>query len=769
MKRRLRLFLLPLTLLVLAGCSDETVVDGSPCNEPPVVWLSSGPPEGSATDYRIRFNWGGWDPDGTIAFYEYAIADNESGVFIPSDTVSTPGDLKWSRVDGHDSLFTFTADQLPDSSSLDDPGPFTFERSHTFFIRAVDGEGARSRLPAYRSFTATTLSPTVFITGPPPSGLNPVEIPPIATFYWEATDPDGAGAQEPDSVRHMLLSLERFNSAPDRWAAGLEYIQQNPDADEWSKWKWYQAPDDSGQFWTTSPLNMGSYYFAVQAMDEAGAVTPVFDLATNLRRILVASDRPGPILTVYNPYMGTFRTASPSAPPVIVDMPGGLEIVFEFSATSMTYGVEIVGYRCSWNAVDPDDDDPWTPFIGETAICSTPTAYYFGTHGVLIEVIDTSGFKTRFEARINMVPFTMENDLLLVDDWVESSTCFVDNGGITPCDAEHDAFWAGVLESAAGFNPHTDVIELGGVGLNELPIQLLAKYKNVIWNATGIASGVSAAHLDDLITFRDPDQLENPGRITPNLLAMYMASGGHVLLTGNQIMTMVINLPVMEHTPLYPIIFRYELTGDQDGVYRGGGNDVGNHGVGEDSFAYNECCLNVLDQSYLQNHSQIRPDVEQLCPVVDIRDNNRVRDGMRAALPIDMTTGGGFPGLELRPEVAGAGRFHEIAGLVVDIYNPLYFSEMTPCGYVTENVPRRSCFEPIYGNGCTDATSVIHSAPVAFWTGRFEDRVPDAGGAVAARSAVWGFHPVYFQPGPVKAALEIILHDEWQLPRKVSP
>ena len=246
MRRRLRSSLLLLTLLVLAGCSDETVVDGSPCNEPPVAWLSSGPPEGSATDYRIRFNWGGWDPDGTIAFYEYASADNESGVFIPSDTVSTPGDLKWSRVNGHDSLFTFTADQLPDSSGLDDPGPYTFERSHTFFIRAVDGEGARSRLPAYRSFTATTLSPTVSITGPPPSGLNPVEIPPIATFYWEATDPDGTGAQEPDSVRHMLLPLERFNDAPDRWAAGLEYIQQNPDAEEWSGWKWYPAPGDSG-------------------------------------------------------------------------------------------------------------------------------------------------------------------------------------------------------------------------------------------------------------------------------------------------------------------------------------------------------------------------------------------------------------------------------------------------------------------------------------------------------------------------------------------
>jgi hypothetical protein len=30
---------------------------------------------------------------------------------------------------------------------------------------------------------------------------------------------------------------------------------------------------------------------------------------------------------------------------------------------------------------------------------------------------------------------------------------------------------------------------------------------------------------------------------------------------------------------------------------------------------------------------------------------------------------------------------------------------------------------------------------------------------------VWGFSPVFFQPDQVKAALQIILHDEWRIPR----
>ena len=47
-----------------------------------------------------------------------------------------------------------------------------------------------------------------------------------------------------------------------------------------------------------------------------------------------------------------------------------------------------------------------------------------------------------------------------------------------------------------------------------------------------------------------------------------------------------------------------------------------------------------------------------------------------------------------------------------------------------------------------------------------KDRLADVPGAVKARNAVWGFHPVYFEPDSVKKAIQIILHDEWKIPRK---
>jgi hypothetical protein len=111
------------------------------------------------------------------------------------------------------------------------------------------------------------------------------------------------------------------------------------------------------------------------------------------------------------------------------------------------------------------------------------------------------------------------------------------------------------------------------------------------------------------------------------------------------------------------------------------------------------------------------------------------------------------------------------SGLNCDIYNPPYFENVPKggdrtgvCNDFTETNPGRDCFKPIYANGCLDTGSAIYNAPVAFWSLTFEDRVPDAGG-VAARSAVFGFHPVYFNPSEFKQALDIILFDEWQLPR----
>lgn len=771
----------PFLVVCSFSCASDELQGPGRANEKPTVWLSGRPPEGSLVDYRLHFFWGGWDPDGRISHYEYLVTNNETGVFDPCDTAIVnpcPGREPevWNPVFGNDSIFQFTADSFVDSTNSsfrdNETDKFEFQRNHTFFLRSVDDGGLRS-IPTHISFTSRTLSPTIKVTVPRQVGLNPALVPPITTFRWTAKDfiSNEAEQQDPDSVRWIVVSTRPFGLPPytgDEWANTLDYIRRTPDAPEWSDWHYYKAPNDSGKTWTSPHLDLGPYMFAIQAKDEAGAVTPVFDEANNVRRILASARSTGPILTVTNRFIGTLVTANTKTPLTIVDLPAGIPMEFEFSANAESYGGLVSGYRYGWDILDLNDDEDWdisyTPFVGPRARSPART-FFFGGHTFHIEAIDNSGFKSRVGITINIIPFSMNNDLLFIDDVLEPelSCGWSRTSGGQPCDVEHDAFWEFVLGDLENFNPAVDVVELGVAGISEVPLQTFADYKAVIWNSVGTIGGESASGLARVIRWVDPEQQQTGGKLSPNIVALYMAAGGKVLLVGNHIMSMVVNRTTF--TPAFPIIFRYELAGNQSGRYPE--QDVGKKGVGENSFAYSECCVNVLDFATIQAPTLIRSAAAgHGCPVHQLRDHVIRTDGLRTALPLDT-----FPQLDLRPEAAGDPTkfYHESkAGLTADIFNPEYFRLETVCRGVSELFPRRPCFQPIYGNGCLNVDSRIYGETTAFWTSVFGQRVPDSGG-VAARSAVWGFQPVFFNPAQVKSALSIILFDEWNLQRVPTP
>jgi len=761
--------------VTLVGCVDN----GGDLlkNQDPTVWLSSAPPEGTVSNYTVHMYWGGWDPDGEIHYYEWAVTDNETGVFDPADTT---GADKWHKVLRNDSTFLFTADVLADSAGTDPNRllPIDFIRSHTFFLRAVDNLGLSSRTPAYRSFTSRTLSPVVDIVVPTTRGSTPAQVPPISTFQWIGKDyvSTEREVQDPDSVRWILLSTKKFDES---WAATLDYIRANPDAPEWSDWVYYRAPGDSGRSYTTAALEFGPYMFAVQVKDEAGAVSAVFDQSRNVRRLLVSTRSTGPVLNVSNKYIGTIITSSPTTPPAIIDVPANIPMSFRFSADASGYGGVASGYRYGWDIQDLSDPEQWqidfTPFVRTCGERSVPCAespersWQFDTHTFYIEVIDNSGYTSRVAITVNVLPFTMRKNILFVDDWKENSPGIIATSGGVPSDEEHDAFWLDMLSNVKGFDPLVDVVEV----LNDVPITAFSDYKTVIWEATAAYNGKTASFINNTIRFVDPTAPAATGKVTPNIVALFMYAGGHVLVCGEQIMCASINRTSFNpKIPTFPLIFRYELSGDQDGSY--GDSDVGEEGIGDLSFGYQDCCVNVLDIAYITVRNAIRKAGVQGCPVNTIRPTPQsgANDGLRVALPLDEKYV--FPTMNLREEVTQPGfRFApEVNGLNCDIYNPMYFASVPKggtsqgtCNDVAELIPARDCFKPIYGNGCLNANSRIYNAPVAFWTTKFETLVPESGG-VPARSAVMGFHPYYFKPAEMKQALEIIMFDEWKLPRK---
>ena len=763
-------FLLFLGVLALyAACSTEGTDGELSPNRPPTVWLSAGPPEGSTGKYRVQMFWGGWDPDGEIAGYEYIVTDN-AGTFDPADTVG----VDWSPVSGNDSTFTFSADQPVDTlNTTDQIAEFT--RSHTFFIRAIDSAGMRSLTPAHRSFTSRTLSPEVRITIPIKNALNPAEVPPISTFRWRAFDyvDDTLISQPPDSVQWALKSTVDYGG---NYANTLKYLQDyDASAKDWYPWVWYNAPQDSGKFWTTPPIDLGTYVFAIRAKDEAGAITPVLDEDFNVRRVRVRELKSGPNMALSNEYMGVVRWANCAPTLVILDSPAGVPLEFKISGEAEHYGGQVVGYRYGWDIPDLNDPEQWevdlTPFV--STLATVPArSYFFGTHTLTTEVVDNSGYCTRIQVKVNVVQFTLERNLLIVDDDTtdEQPASGWTNGGNHPNDAEQDAFWLQMASEVSGFDPQIDMVD---TKLEFLPLTLLAQYKSIIWNVYADNTLQQAtrkyALLYSYIKHRpkNPADSQSTGKLSPNVLALTMAAGGHVMIAGRHPINLVINRAEDGNAGLrFPVIFLYDLEGGQTGT----SGPVLSPTVGELSFAYRELCLETMDYSLMKTQlwRRFAGQSREWCPISTVRAHGGIttsdrEDTMREALSLDPD----FPTMALRDEAAAPGQFYapDARGVDAEVYNPFYYQRSSGLPGSCPHVPApRACFQPVYGLGCLDTLEPTYNQPIAFWTSAYADRVADVPGAVAAKSIVFGFPPVFFEEEDFQPVMNHILFDEWQLP-----
>jgi len=446
---------------------------------------------------------------------------------------------------------------------------------------------------------------------------------------------------------------------------------------------------------------------------------------------------------------------------------------FTFWGDAKEYGGLVMGYRYGWDISDLSDPSQWeisyTPFTGtgERKLAKSPArAFYFGTHTFDLEIKDNSGFAALAEIKINVVQFTMQRPLLHVDDFAPKGAGLGPTHGLVPNDEEHDNFWKDVLSDINGFSWEDDAIEV--TYGRDLPIVKIGLYKNLIWDTYGGAElSTFRPKIYELIKYRPSGEEVTSGKIQPNLIALFMQAGGHVMLCGRQPLTQVVDQRQFRpydwgpaQAARYPFIFRYELEADQDGNYTA--QIQQGEGVGEESFGYKDACVDVLDICYGVK-TQFRAISDNGCGVERIRvdDNFEKNYGMRQALPLEPNIEG-FPLLELRREVAETGLAFApgTRGLNAEVYNPPYFDFCEVAGLKSQ----RPCFDPIYGMGCLGGESVpIYNAPVAFWNSTYANVVASHEGGVAARSIFLGFEPFYFKPEQVREMIDIIAFDEWKL------
>ncbi len=434
-----------LVLAALFGCDDSVFIGDPHPNKPPTVRLTGAPPEGDTTSYQIKFSWMGNDADGTVESYEYAMCDGSPGGFDPADTT---GLAAWTKIRCTDSTFAFSAFENGEDITVG-PGRYSTycRKVHTFFVRAVDDKGARSRA-AYRSFTASTLAPYAVIETPRNAFPGrEQQLPALVRFTWRGEDPvdDPWNIQEPESIRyfvatHTLSFLDNLNRNPEEYES------------RWCPWIPYDAPGDSGTSTVIGDDELivkgFGYVLVVQAKDEAGAVTSVFDPGQNAR-IFRVFNPPGPLLSVRERNLGTYTFIGGKNRIETFRVPGNFPLDFSWSADASSYGAAVSSYRYGWDIADLNDQSEWAVLPSPLVKAAPRISFETGVHTLFIETIDDMGTTTL--AQFEMTIFPVEDDeesalgrRFLLDQFLPDDLRISDGNGARRVLAEASAAGRGI-------------------------------------------------------------------------------------------------------------------------------------------------------------------------------------------------------------------------------------------------------------------------------------------------------------------------------------
>ena len=521
----------------LSGCADS--LDPKPPPEPqaPETELTYAPIPGDTTSFRVRFFWTGYDKDGEVVRFRYAI-----------DADSMRPANEWTATTAKDTTFLFLVDPVKEI------------RGHTFQIASEDNEGRIDPTPARRFFSAKTRPPVSEIERGP-AAFNPL-VGPNFTFVWSGIDPDGGetGGEAPvDSFEYLLLLLgsvreQGHDPLPpynqDRYvnmireATGPALPNLGP-GQNYSDWEWVGLRGLETRFRNATP---GEYVFAVRAVDVAGATEKGLAFARNIRHFTVSTRNPGPLLTICSSVFTACLapTSGPDdAPRRELQIFEGEAISFSWTATADRYGGQITGYTY---ALDDTSTFPGLdPF--RSAATFTPDVLTPGSHFLFVRAVDDGGLVTNAVIPIFIVKPAFKEPsnsrpILYVDDSTAPGINFpvpdsVTSIGNFPNDVTESRWWTEFLLNgleAGGLVAPVTEWDATLAGSTELlarkppePRQL-AQYTTVIWNVDANNS------------------ISNPTALWRSLvggnyseLAGYMRAGGTLILTGFDVSSTVVN------------------------------------------------------------------------------------------------------------------------------------------------------------------------------------------------------------------------------------
>jgi hypothetical protein len=594
-------------------------------------------------------------------------------------------------------------------------------------------------------FYPTGDEPGVIIDRPAPAPGGGVQLlGRVIHFGWRA-----GGDVNPRCVRYMFSQVVDTNGVYNPTFNIVEDLNRNPGRYEnkWGPWISFYAQGDSGRSTVLGDDEIleinRSHIFAVQAMDRFGTITTRFGRTSNVRQFIVSASV-APLLRVTEPVLGSSLYMGMTASPTVHGFPQGLPLAFRWVADASSYGSVIEWYRYGWDVVDINDPDawavPWSP--GNTF--APPQTWYSGVHTLFVEAIDDVGMTTLGMIEINIVPFTMDRNLLWVDDFASNNFTQVDYS--MPTENEHDTFWLSICGGAQGFNPGTDVYDAYySHSMAQPPLEYIGRYRNIIWS---FGSSKDNGVLDDVILFT-PESMVGAGT-TPvtNSLAMFLRKGGHLLTEGRAERGGGLAACLQAAAQVFPLNLRCEITGPR--------TDCSGDTSGVNTIAYRDFCVTMIDKVV----GTFRSDADM--PMRRVRNYDCMSYAVKADDPVTQALVGLPDQLDLWSTVTQPGRYFDPMApepypggfTYVEAYDPAYWMNRNMVG-------SQPCFHPMFLMRTKNSSSALNNAAAALVLTKYENVVPSTGG-VAAKSFHFGFPLWFFNRTQVDQIMHVVFA-EWQI------
>ncbi|MFN0149492.1 MAG: hypothetical protein ACKVU1_02140 [bacterium] len=144
-------------------------------NRPPETMLTSAPDSSDVTYFRVHLFWSGFDPDGTVSDWQFAVDDT---IIRPDAVVVGTG---WIRTTKTDSVFIFSASENGTDQT----------RDHRFFVSSIDNEGKPDPTPSVIDFTARTICYPVPAVVEGPGEAETLDVFSDVRLCWGGSDCDG--------------------------------------------------------------------------------------------------------------------------------------------------------------------------------------------------------------------------------------------------------------------------------------------------------------------------------------------------------------------------------------------------------------------------------------------------------------------------------------------------------------------------------------------------------------------------------------------------